>query len=358
VPKPAVRRRRIITAVVTLVTLGAVGLTTVNVVLPFLRDLRPSKSNEVEDFPGPGSGPVEIVVKSGEMGAEIAHTLTDAGVVATEKSFISAYSANPASQSITPGTYALLKEMKASDAVVALLNPTNRVVIKVMIPEGFRARQIYTRVSDELGIPVEDLVTAAGDPVGIGLPEEAKGDVEGWLFPATYDFDPNTTATQVLARMVARTLQELDLHEVPQKKWRKIIILASVVEKESKLPDDRPKVARVFLNRNKIQMPWQSDATVAYGVQEFDSVFTSDEARADDNAYNTYLHASYPGGAICNPGADAIAAAVNPTPKKHWLYFIAVNLVTGETLYSDDLNGHAANRDVLQEWLDEHPGEW
>jgi UPF0755 protein len=335
-----------------------VVLVTVAVVLPFLDGLKGgNKAQSVEDYPGPGEGTVEIVVHEGDGGAAIAKTLKQAAVVATEDAFIKAYQANARSLSIQPGTYRMALRMKAESAVAALLDEANRVVVKFTIPEGYRADQVYEVIHQKTDIAVADLEAAAADAAAIGLPPEAKGDVEGWLFPATYALNPNPTAVDALSAMVSRMVDELETLGVERKKWRKTVILASVVEKESKLSADRPKVARVFLNRNKAHMRWQSDATVSYGVKKFDSVFVTGQDQSDDNKWNTYMRDGYPGGAICNPGEEALNGAINPAKGK-WLYFVAVNLETGETKYADDAAGHQANINEMCQWINEHPGPW
>jgi UPF0755 protein len=106
----------------------------------------------------------------------------------------------------------------------------------------------------------------------------------------------------------------------------------------------------VFLNRIDEGMPFQSDATVAYGAGVTGTVWTTDEQRADEsNIYNTYVHLGPPPGPISNPGEDAIAGARNPADG-NWLYFVAVDLATGETIFSDTYEEHLRAVDQLQDW--------
>jgi UPF0755 protein len=351
------RRRRIVTAGLSLLMLIGLGAATVFVVLPFIESLRPVPEEVIADYPGPGWGSVNVVVRPGDGGAAIGETLADADVVATSEVFTDAYSANPHAMGIQPGTYALPQQMHASDAVAALLDPANRVVVRFTIPEGFRAQQVYERISEATGLSVASLAAAAQNGSDIGLPEEAEGDVEGWLFPATYELDPDPTPVQALSPMVAKMIDVLETAGAPPEEWRDTIILASMVEKEAKLDSDRPKVARVFLNRLDQDMLLQSDATVAYGADDYSSVFTSDEDRADDNAYNTYVTPGLPAGPICNPGEAAIAAALSPE-KGDWMYFVTVNLDTGETAYAEDAYGHEQNVQKLRDWMEENPGDY
>jgi UPF0755 protein len=351
------RRRRIVTAGVSIAALAAMGAVSVFVVLPFIDSFRGETEQVVTDYEGPGTGAVQVVVRSGDGGMAIAETLADAGVVATADAFVTAFNLNSRAQGVQPGTYTLAREMRAADAVAALLDPVNRQVVKFTVPEGFRADQVYERIAEATGLSVESLADAAKDTETLGLPPEAEGDVEGWLFPATYEVDPNPTPAEVLAPMIAKTVEVLDDFGAEPEVWRKTLILASMVEKEAKLDEDRPKVARVFLNRIDQDMLLMSDATVAYGAGNFSTVFTTDEERADDNPYNTYVNEGLPGGAICNPGEAAIAAALGPE-KGDWLYFVVVNLQSGETAYAETAAGHEANVQQMRDWIAEHPGDY
>jgi UPF0755 protein len=150
---------------------------------------------------------------------------------------------------------------------------------------------------------------------------------------------------------VNETFSRLDALGVPAPDRLHVLTLASVIQKESG-PDtaDMNKIARVFLNRIDEGMPFQSDATVAYGAGVTGTVWTTDEQRADEsNIYNTYVHLGPPPGPISNPGEDAISGARNPADG-NWLYFVAVNLATGETIFSDTYEEHLRAVDQLQDW--------
>jgi len=351
--KAARRRRRALTAGITIITALAVGWVAVFVALPFFQDLSQG-TKPLEDYPGPGGSAVQIVIRDGQGGTDIAQTLAEADVVATAKSFVEAYRANPKSVGIQPGTYTLHEQMRAADAVGALLDVANRLVTKVTIPEGWRASQIYERLAEKTGVPVEELAAAVEDPDAIGLPPEADGEVEGWLFPATYEFDPNPTAADCLKPMIDKTVQVLEDSGVDRAKWNRTLILASLIEKEAKLDDDRPKVSRVFRNRLKADMKLESDATVSYGVERFDTASTTDDERADDNPWNTYVNLGLPVTAICNPGEASILAALSPAKGK-WLYFVVVNEESGETEFNETYEGHLKSVAKWQQWRAEHP---
>jgi UPF0755 protein len=232
------------------------------------------------------------------------------------------------------------------------LHPKHTVVQVVSktitFPEGYTNTQIFSKIKIELSVTDKQIKQALNK--GINLPSSANNNPEGYLFPDTYDYNSNTTVNNLLRRMVENTKQHLNNLNIPQSKWHNVIILASMVEKEAKQSADRPKVARVFLNRIANHMYLQSDATVSYGTNSFDSVWTTDAQRNDANAYNTYKHFGLPIGPICNPGNDSIQAAFKPA-NGSWLYFVVVNLNTGETEFNNTLSEHNASVAKLKKWV-------
>ena len=309
-----------------------------------------------DDYEGEGDGTeVQFAILPGDTGTDIGERLAEAGIVKTADAFVRAVLARPEEPSFIPGTYTMQQRMSASSAVVALLNEANRVESTVTIPEGTLAVGVYALIEQSLGIPVAELEAAAADPQSFGLPAEADS-LEGFLFPATYTFEPGVDARQVLETMVARMDRALAEHGVAADDRWDVIRLAALVEKEARMPDDFPKVARVFLNRIDEGMLLQSDATVTYDTGASHRVTTTDEERADAaNPYNTYVHPGLPVGPISNPGDRAIDAAVNPADGP-WLYFVTVNLDTGETVFSTTYEEHLAAVDRWLAWMEENPG--
>ncbi|QCB93650.1 endolytic transglycosylase MltG [Cellulomonas shaoxiangyii] len=309
-----------------------------------------SQEAQVEDFPGPGRpGASPVVVNAGDTGAAMAATLAGAGVVATEDAFLDAYTANVDAASIQPGTYQLLLEMKASDAVLALLDAKNRVSTKVTIPEGYTATQIYERIKEVTLIPVDQLQAAAADPAAIGLPAEAGGNVEGWLFPSTYQVEPGTDAAGVLRQMVAKTVEVLSAKGVAQDQWETVLNKASLVEREARYDPDRPKMARAIENRLERDMILQIDAAVAYGLGINGTELTTEMTRDASNPYNTYRHVGLPPTPIASPGEKSIDAVLNPEAGD-WIFWTAINLETGETRFAATSDEHDANVELLREW--------
>ena len=185
------------------------------------------------------------------------------------------------------------------------------------------------------------------------LPEQAGGDVEGWLFPSTYEFDKDTSAVAQLNAMITMTTDELKKAKVPQDRWERTLIVASIVEGESGAAD-RGKVARVIENRlADVNGPTvgmlNMDSTVHYVFQERGKAGTTDEMRNSDSPYNTYKHTGLPPGPINNPGAEAIEAAGHPD-EGDWLFFVTVDPDSGETKFATTQREHDNNVKEFEQW--------
>lgn len=310
---------------------------------------------EPNDYPGPGSGTIKITVEQGAGGSAIATVLAEQDVVKSTKAFIEAVKAEPKSAGIQPGTYSMRKQMKATDALAILVDPANRVVERVTIPEGKWAVEVYPILSKATGIPVAQYQAAAKDAAAIGLPDSAKGNVEGYLFPASYEFEPDTTATDQLKLMVAESVKRLEALGVAPADMEHTIVVASLVEAEARLEEDRPKVARVVENRLAQKMPLQFDSTVNYAKGKH-GITTTDADRASDSPYNTYRVAGLPPGPIGNPGESAIKAAAQPAAGP-WLFFVTVDPVKGTTKFAATFAEHEANVAQFQAWCQANKGK-
>ena len=350
----AQRRRNAISFVVMLIALALLVGGAWVLVRPLLTpDDGPTT---VSDYPGPGHGEVQVVIEDGASGGQIAETLVDANVVATSGAFISAFNANPDSASIQPGTYALQEEMRAADAVRALLDPASRADMTITVPEGVRATDIYERIATQLQVDVEDVQEAADEVAADYLPEEADGNIEGWLQASTYNIHPDDTPRSILETMVDRTVATLDELEVPADERQDTLNIASIIEAEVVLPEDRGKVARVVENRlagcsgdGTIGM----DSTLAYGLGVPAAEITKDQWDDASLPYNTREVPGLPPTPINSPGRASLEAALDP-PEGNWCYFITVNLDTGETRFAETIEEHNENKALYREWLEEN----
>lgn len=342
------KRRRLVVLSITLIIVAAMGI----LGYPVVRDLLQPKEEVALDYPGPGGDPVVVVIMEGSTGAEIAQELVDNDVVRSPRAFIDAYKANRNALSIQPGTYTLKKEMKASDAVLALLDPVNAGE-KLMVTPGMTSAQVFERMGSLLDVPVTEIEAAAADRMAIGLPPEAgtsANAIEGWLNPSTYTITPDSTPTTLLKTMIAGRVAELKELEIPKAQWETALIRASIIEKEVNREEDYGKVARAIQNRLDIDMALQSDAVVKYGLPDHTGAnLAPDDRGGTDNRYNVYYYKGLPPTPISNPGNAAIAATVSP-PAGPWLYWVTVNLETGETKFAQTYEEHQVNVNQYRSW--------
>ncbi|MEO8555925.1 MAG: endolytic transglycosylase MltG [Actinomycetota bacterium] len=344
-------RRRLLVMLVALALVTGGGAAAVTVLRPLISSLTAS-----DDYVGAGTGTVTVVVQAGDAGRTIATALEKAGVVKSTKAFTDAAAKDQRSASIQPGTYTLHSQMSAASALTMLLDPANRTVPRVTVREGLWVSEVIRALSADTGQPLADYTAALKDPAALGLPAAAKGNAEGYLFPATYEFEASTTAAEQLHTMVAKSLAELGKLGVTPDRMQRVLTIASIVEGEVSASADRPKVARVIENRLAKPMPLQMDSTVHFIAQRRGKAGTTGAERASKSPYNTYLFAGLPPGPIDSPGLSAMKAAVSPAAGP-WLYFVAVNPETGETRFAVDVAGHMANVTLFQKWCSDHPGK-
>lgn len=307
------------------------------------------------DYAGPGSGSVSIQVHEGDSSTAIGQTLKDAGVVKSVDAFTDAARADDRSRGIQVGYYQLKKEMKASAALAVLVDPKNLVQATVVVPEGYRVKDVVKAIVAKTDITKAQVNAALAKPAALGLPASAGGKVEGYLFPATYSVVPGETAVQLLKQMVAKTRSvtaELDLAGKAKAMGftaQQILTIASILEYEGSRDQDYPKIAQAIYNRLDAGMALQSDATVAYANNLSGTVYTTSAERRNPSPYNTYVHTGLPPGPIGSPGQKTIEAALNPKAGP-WLYWVVVNLKTGETRFNETFAGHQDDVQVFRQY--------
>lgn len=309
------------------------------------------------DYEGEGTGSVIVTITNGQLGSDVARTLHEAGVTMTSEAFYNLLLTRPDVQ-FQPGSYELKLKMSASAALEALLDPANKVQTRIGFPEGSTVATVLARLGDlseSTGVSLEELEVAAEDFGSFGLPSDAVS-LEGYLFPATYALDPGLSAHEILQTMVDEMFSRLDAAGVAPEDRARVLTIASLIQREAgRNADDFYKVSRVIQNRLDAGMRLQFDSTAHYGyvwkhgARDEGGVFSTSEELADDNPYNTYVHTGLPVGPIGAPGELAIDAALNPAPGD-WLYFVTVNLDTGETKFSTTVAEHNAAVQELREW--------
>lgn len=315
-----------------------------------------------EDFPGPGRGSVTFEVTSGDTSTIICRNLKEEGVVASVDACIAAANANDGSSGIQVGFYELKKEMASEDALEVLVDPSNILSANVTIPEGLNTDQIVDLLAEGTEFSADQFQKHLDDPSKIGLPEYAGGEAEGYLFPATYAFGPKDKPADMLAAMVDRWRQAADEAGLEQAAEElgytphELMTIASLVEAEGR-GEDMPKVARVIYNR--VENPdngvtnglLQIDAAVNYalGKEPIARLTTDQIDSVADSPYNTYTQPGLPPGPIEAPGDAAIEAAANPADGP-WLFYVTVNLETGETKFTESYDEFLSFRGELDEY--------
>lgn len=207
----------------------------------------------------------------------------------------------------------------------------------LVIPEGWRASQVYAAVDKALGEPAGTTRKAVAT-AGLPLPAEAKGNPEGYLFPATYPVTAGTTPEGLLRYMVDTAVSRFGADHITAGAQRnnvtvyQTVTIAGIVQAEADTPSDMGKVARVIHNRLDRGMPLQMDSTLNYALNRSTLDTTTGDTKVD-SPYNSYAHKGLPPTPIGNPGEQAMAAAIGPTPGP-WLYFVTV--APGDTRFTDD----------------------
>ncbi|MAO36788.1 MAG: ABC transporter substrate-binding protein [Zunongwangia sp.] len=307
--------------------------------------------------PGMATGEALVTISAGDTGGPISQSLYDAGVTKTPDVFYDMLVDTGQNPTFYPGVYQLQQQMTSEAALDALLDPENKLENSALLPEGLTVDQSLPLLAEGTGIPLEDFEAAVADPARYGVSADS---LEGWLFPAMYTFDPETSATEVIQTMVDRAIVSLDDAGVPEADREEILTIASIIQREAREEADFYKVSRVIQNRlapdneetfGRLEM----DSTAQYGIGEDDgTVSSSEEALTDDNPWNTYVHPGLPIGPIANPGDVAIDAAMNPADGP-WMYFVTVNLDTGETIFTNTYSEHLVAVEQWRDWCSENP---
>ncbi|QKW26385.1 endolytic transglycosylase MltG [Streptomyces seoulensis] len=214
----------------------------------------------------------------------------------------------------------------------------------LVIPEGWRAGQVYAAVDKALALPAGSTGQAAAK-AGLKLPNAAEGNPEGYLFPATYPLDDKATPGSLLSAMVDTATKKFSAAPIAAGAQRdsmdlyQAVTIASIVQAESATKTDMAKVARVVFNRLSSGMPLQMDSTLHYALGRTGVRTTAADTRLD-SPYNSYQRMGLPPTPIDNPGEDAMHAALNPAPGD-WLYFVTVK--PGDTRFTADYDEHERN---------------
>jgi UPF0755 protein len=299
---------------------------------------------------------VEIPAGSGP--AAIGRRLTQAGIVRDEVSFRIALWRSGQARRLQAGEYRFDRPMNAREVIDKIVRG-DVFMRPVTFPEGLTVRQMSEIYERDGGGSARDFVRAAQQVELIRDIDPAGQDLEGYLFPNTYSLPRNSTAAALIERMVtafrdALTPELVERAAARGLSVRELVTLASLVEKETAKPEERPIVAAVYTNRLKIGMGMQCDPTVIYALERAGR-YTGNLTREDlkfDSPYNTYRYAGLPPGPIASPGRASLEAAANPADVPY-IYFVSRN--DGSHVFSTTLDEH--NRNVFEYQIKPSRGE-
>lgn len=316
-----------------------------------------------DDFIGDGGEPVEVVIPQGAGITQIGDILYEAGVVKSVRKFRSEAQKSGEAAKLQFGRFTLKKELPAEKALAMLLDAKNLKRIWVTFPEGWTVQEQHDRIAKELKVSPEALKAATEKRGELGLPGWAgEAGLQGFLFPARYDVQEPIDPVSIMKKQVAEfntVAERTELEERAEKLKitpMEALTIASIIEGEVHDPDYQPMVASVIYNRLEKNMRLDMDSTVHFIFGKSGGVTTTQEQRQSDSPYNTYKVKGLPPGPINNPGETAIKAALSPADSEA-LYFVTVDLDTGETLFADTLEDHEKNVEVFQQYCKDNPGK-
>lgn len=297
------------------------------------------------------TGNVVLVIRQGAHAEDVAGQLARRGVLRRRLPFLLRYWVGRRhQQSIKYGEYLFDRPLSASQVYEKLIR--GEVYLHtVVIPEGSDRFDTAGILQREIGLDPERFLAATRDPSRIRDLDPGSPTLEGYLFPDTYRFPQGAPASRVVQTMLRRFRHVWEMQIRPGmppgvQNLHDVITLASLIEKETPAPQERPLIAGVFTRRLQLRMPLQCDPTVIYALRldrraedPFKGPLTASDLEVN-SPYNTYTHAGLPPGPICSPGLASIEAALHPAPGKA-LYFVSNN--HGGHVFADTLTQQNRN---------------
>ena len=284
-----------------------------------------------------------IYIKKGLPLSKISAMLEQEGIIRNRHFFVAITTILGKKTGIKAGEYEFHTRMFPLEVLSILVKGQVKLHL-VTIAEGYTLHQI-AQILEELNIVDRHaFLQKSSSPAfisSLGLPTEVGSTLEGYLFPDTYHLFKGMDPEQVIQLMVRQfhKVFNADLMNMASQlgiSQREAVILASIIEKEASLSEEKPLISAVLQNRLKKKIPLQSDPTVIYGIKNFNGNLTKEDLLRP-NPYNTYLMIGLPPTPICNPGKDSILAALSPAPVPY-LYFVSKN--DGSHYFSSDIEEH------------------
>lgn len=283
---------------------------------------------------------VEVKVERGEPLSVIVHRLKDHGVISNERLFSFWARLWGLDKKIHWGLYRFELPLPPRQ-VLDQMQLGKGLFHRVTVPEGLTVREIAELLEKAAIADKERFLAEAARPEILSLIGMEGRGIEGYLFPNTYYFTPFMTERDILIAMVEQFRVSFNSRLAEQAKEigldvRQAVTLASLIEKETGVDEERPLISAVFHNRLRARIPLQSDPTVIYGLKNFSGTLTRKDLQGP-SPYNTYRISGLPPGPICNPGLSSLTAALNPA-QVPYLYFVSKN--DGSHVFSVSLAEH------------------
>jgi UPF0755 protein len=268
---------------------------------------------------------IEIEIPHGMSAAQIGALLQQKGIIKSQTAFLWGAQLRGVANKLKSGKYLLSPSMSLSQ-ILRKLTLGEVKLVRFSVPEGLTVRQIADLWQAKGFGEAEEFVWAARNRALLGFYGIDAPSAEGYLFPETYLISEGISAREMVRKMIElfRKRVKSDLIGRGRRKGlnlHQIVTLASIIEKEAKIDEERPIISAVFHRRLKLGWKLEADPTVRYALGLPQRSLTSDDLRVN-SPYNTYLHPGLPPGPICNPGLRSIEAAVNPADVDY-LYFVA-----------------------------------
>ena len=269
-------------------------------------------------------GEKAFIVNSGDTLKLVARKLKKDNLIRSDNFFIFYAKINGLSREIKSGEYLISRKLRSSE-ILKILTKGEVVTVKITIPEGFTIRQIADLLQSKGIVNKTDFINATKNKALLKKYKIPFSSAEGFLFPDTYIISKDLKAKQIVEIMIKRFFEEFDKltnnRTLSKDELKKVVIIASLVEKEAKIDNERPIIAAVFYNRLKIGKRLQSCATVQYVLGKTKERLLFKDLKVK-SPYNTYLHKGLPPGPISNPGLKSLWAALHPA-KVDYLYFVS-----------------------------------
>ena len=327
--------------------IGAVALLALTlIVMDRFKEYRKAYDAELTSTESTQGVDVKVVIPENASVKQIAHILYRKGLIKYEGAFVDRLQSSQYRGELKHGTYTLNTGMNTLQMmeIMSKEDETGGVLQKLVVPEGFSIDQIAERCEEQDICTADEFINACKSVTRTKFPfledvptgVDVRYRLEGYLFPATYDITKDTTAESLVYWM----LDTFTMHYDSERQARaeelglnsyEVVNMAAMIERECRIPDERPVIAGVINNRLKDDMLLQIDSTVLYPITK--GLYNKEKVTYEDlevkSRYNTYMYKGLPSGPICNPGTACIDAVLYPTEHEFYYYHV-VNEETGE----------------------------